>query len=237
MKIGKVYKIICLLSDDVYVGSTLDSLKNRFYKHKKNKNVRTSIKPLFDKYGVENFKILLIKSYQVVDRKHLEVYEQLWINKIRCINKNCSFNIKRYSKDFFYGKYKEKILKYQKKYRGENKENIIDYKKIYYQENKEKINKKQSEYYKKNKEDIKNRVKIYNENNKEKRQEKSKKYYEKNKSKIIDYQKKYEQENKNKINERIKKKIKCECGCEITYSNMPKHKKTKKHLKFIQDNN
>ncbi|MGN5502206.1 hypothetical protein ACLJB6_09410, partial [Campylobacter coli] len=67
------------------------------YKDNK-KGSKLSVYDQFDTYGVTNFKILQIKSYEVCqehnkDRRHLAVYEQLWINRIRCINKTNPFNI------------------------------------------------------------------------------------------------------------------------------------------------
>jgi hypothetical protein len=49
-------------------------------------------------------------------------------------------------------------------------------------------------------------------------------YYEKNKDKIL-----------KKMNERRQKKL-CECGANVMEYNMNKHKKTKKHLKYIDNN-
>jgi len=40
--------------------------------------------------------------------------------------------------------------------------------------------------------------------------------------------------NKEIINQKQKEKITCECGCEITKSNLIRHKKTKKHLLFLE---
>jgi group I intron endonuclease len=105
MKIGKVYKIICSQSNDVYIGSTFNTLRDRWMDHKnryrvyqKNKSRNMSIHTYFDKYGIDNFKIILIKEYEVVDRKHLESKEQLWINKLKNINIQSAFNPMRNNK-------------------------------------------------------------------------------------------------------------------------------------------
>jgi len=100
---GRVYRIVCLPNPDIqYVGSTFNIIRQRFYKHKEHfkewlngKKKNCSLFPYFETYGIENFKILLIKEYEVLsehnrDRKHLNVFEQLWISKIKCVNvKNC----------------------------------------------------------------------------------------------------------------------------------------------------
>ena len=54
-------------------------------------------------YGIQNFKIILIKEYMVYrehkkDHRHLFVYEQLWINKMKCINIQCAINPLKYNK-------------------------------------------------------------------------------------------------------------------------------------------
>ena len=139
--IGKVYKIIHSQSDICYVGSTFNELRKRFNQHKQTKNTSIITKYL-EKYGSDNFKIILIKEYEVIDRTHLEAYEQLWINKLKSINSNNTMHFKTlYSKDYYNNnkelwairkeKNKEHIQEYLKKYsttwRAENKEKIINY--------------------------------------------------------------------------------------------------------------
>ncbi|GMF38340.1 unnamed protein product [Phytophthora lilii] len=87
--IGKIYKIIHNQSNIIYIGSTFNDLKGRFAQHKADykRKHNISIYEYFERYGIENFKIILIKEYEVIDRRHLEVYEQLWINKLKPINK------------------------------------------------------------------------------------------------------------------------------------------------------
>lgn len=116
MKIGRVYKIICAQSNNVYIGSTFNTLRDRWRDHKnryleyiKNNSRTISIHNYFDKYGIDNFKIILIKEYEVVDRNHLETKEQLWLNKLKNINIQCAFNPFRRSKKMEYQIRKEKM--------------------------------------------------------------------------------------------------------------------------------
>jgi hypothetical protein len=98
--IGRIYRIIHTESDLCYIGSTTRELRHRWQSHKTHyqqwvsgdNNVKTTIHPYFEMYGIEKFKILLIKEYDVSDSKHLKAYEQLWMNKFKktCVNK---FNI------------------------------------------------------------------------------------------------------------------------------------------------
>ena len=100
--IGRVYKIIVNCSNECYVGSTLQECRARWQEHKALyhswlNNVcktKTSSFELFEKYGIDNCKIILIREYDVVDKQHLKVYEQLWINKLKPINKVNPFWIK-----------------------------------------------------------------------------------------------------------------------------------------------
>ena len=119
---GKIYKIIHDQSNICYVGSTFDELRNRFRQHKNsNGKHSTSLTPFITLYGIEHFKIILIKEYEVIDRDHLKVYEQLWINKLQCINQSNPFNCCL----------KQRSSEYSKKYYAANRDKISDHKKQY----------------------------------------------------------------------------------------------------------
>jgi len=122
---GHIYKIICRVDDTFcYIGSTLNTLKNRWQEHKRNyktRNGNSCIHKYFDTYGVENFKIILIKDYLVYretqrDTKHLHAYETLWINKTKSsINKIIPFNPFRNMRKEYFKIYNET----KKQYRAE----------------------------------------------------------------------------------------------------------------------
>lgn len=184
-QIGNVYKIICSVNSEfIYIGSTFQKLNLRWISHKskynkylKGGNNKMSIFKYYDKYGIQSFRIVLIKSYNVYrdsqrDHKHLLAFEQLWINKTKkSVNLYNAFS---------------PIAKIDKKI----------YLNKYYQNNKEK----------------------------------AKEYYQDNKVKILEYY----QTNKVKILEKKKEKTICECGINITKSNLSAHKKTKKHIKLME---
>lgn len=132
--IGIVYKIICKLDISiVYVGSTFKTLHQRYQGHLRTDykiNQRCSIFLYFEKYGRENFEIIKIKEYDVVDEKHLRVYEFLWYKKLKAINKCSPFSInKLYKKSYYLNNKKYYLEKEQKRY-NENKQQ-------YYQNTKE----------------------------------------------------------------------------------------------------
>lgn len=101
-KLGHIFKIICKLdSNIVYIGSTFDELRKKWYKHKidyRDNYNKFTIHKYFDKYGIQNFKIIHIKSYLCCrennrDFKHLNAYETLWINKTKnSVNKKLPFS-------------------------------------------------------------------------------------------------------------------------------------------------
>ena len=108
--IGHIYVIRTTLDTSFcYIGSTFNRLSKRFENHRKRYNlwIQDPIKykrrymrifDYFKKYGSNNFKIDLIKSYEVCrvhkkDRKMLHALETLWINKTKnCVNQVQSFN-------------------------------------------------------------------------------------------------------------------------------------------------
>ena len=223
---GYIYKIINSIDNEIYIGSTFNELRHRLQQHKQAYNRwfngkqkdKCSIFNKFKLLGIENFKIMLIKKYDVYrefikDRKHLLSKEQLWINKLKCINSICAFNPipkKEYDKQYRLNN-KEKINKKEKEYRLNNKE----YYKEYRLNNKDKMKEYTKEYQITNKNKLKEYHKQYNENNKEKIKEQKKEYYENNK-------------------EKIRQKFNCSCGGKYTRDGKSQHMKTKKHLNFIK---
>jgi hypothetical protein len=210
-----------------YIGSTFNRLHKRFEGHKnafkywlkdKTKKKYISIFKYFEKYGIQNFKIIKIKSYNVIrtnqkDHKHLHAYETLWISKIKnCCNILIPFN----------PLIKETRKESDKKYKDANKEKIKQTNKKYRDENKDKIKKyrdEHKEYYKKYRDEHKEYYKKYYKENEDKIKEKNKINYEKNEDKIKE---------KNKI------KFTCKCGGKYTNDHKSRHFKSKKHIAFCE---
>ena len=61
-------------------------------------------------------------------------------------------------------------------------------------------------------------------------------YYEKNKEEILKKQKGYREEHKEEISKRRGEVIECECGKNITRSNISTHRKTKHHQEYLKFN-
>ena len=135
---GKIYCIKSPNCDKVYIGSTIMSLKDRFYKHKshyKKGYNRNSGEIL--KYG--NCYIELIKNFPCNSKKELHREEGKYQLEMDCVNR---YIAGRTHKEW-YQKNKEEKNKYQKQY---------------YQKNKEKHNDRCKQYRKINKESIKKRA-------------------------------------------------------------------------------
>ena len=88
------------------------------------------------------------------------------------------------------------------------------------------------EYRDDNKDVILEKAKQYYINNKDK----IKQYQIDNKDKLAEYLKQYYIDNKNKLLEKKKEKIICECGTESTKNSISQHRKSKKHIKLLSNN-
>lgn len=146
--LGHIYKIICKLDDTIcYIGSTFDEPRKRWQHHKNNYNSflngnhsELSIYKYFDKYGIDNFQLIKIKSYLVYrehkkDFKHLHVWETLWILRTKtAVNEKLPFNpLKKLDQLIRQRKYDNKNKSKKKRYQQKNKQQIKGYQKKYHQ--------------------------------------------------------------------------------------------------------
>ena len=96
-----------------------------------------------------------------------------------------------------------------------------------------KISSKQ--YRETHKEQVKERSKQYCETHKEQVKEKWKQYRETHKEEIKENKKQYYETHKEEIKEKNIQKVECECGCIIPKHSLINHKKTRKHLKLLNE--
>ena len=148
---GTIYKIICKLDHKfVYIGSSFDTVRNRWQRHKK--AYRTWIKdpdshrplscyPYFKQFGLENFKILEIRKYDIhlKDRRCLEAYETLWISKTKgCCNVQLPVQYHKKEKRRQYQQdNRESLAEKKKQYQQDHKEHRAEYHKQHRQNNRE----------------------------------------------------------------------------------------------------
>ena len=117
---SKIYKIEPIESNelnDIYIGATKNKyLSARFAIHKHDyklwkDNLRTNIKSfdLFEKYGVDNCRIVLLESFNPIDKDELNQKELYYIQKNNCVNKN----IPGRTKQKYYNDNRNKILEHK----------------------------------------------------------------------------------------------------------------------------
>ena len=134
-KNGKIYKIVCYDTDEIYIGSTVQDLQHRLSIHKSPANNCCS-KQIIDR---NNYYIELLETYPCNNEFELNRKEGEYQRAIECINHNIAGrtrkereqnnkekNAKRkqeYYKEHYQDK-KEAIAKYYKEYRQNNLETI-----------------------------------------------------------------------------------------------------------------
>jgi hypothetical protein len=163
--------------EDIFYSSTTQPIFKRLSQFKKdNLKKNTSYKWLFDKYGIDNIKIVLIKSFSCNNKEELEAEEAKYIRENDCINKMINLN-------------KQKTKEDKQEIKEEDKQEIKEIKKEDKQEIKEKV---KEEVKEKVKEEVKEEIKeeIKEEDNKEKQAQDKKRdtykeYYTKNKENIL----------------------------------------------------
>ena len=83
--IGKVYKVTCHHCNLIYIGSTKQPLSKRFSLHKSNaRQHKTCHRCLYEhmnEVGFENFNIILIETFENVNREQLRAHEDRFICK------------------------------------------------------------------------------------------------------------------------------------------------------------
>lgn len=115
---GKIYKITNTVNNDVYIGSTIRSLKERMIDHKsKYKNTNDNYKysnavfKMFENCGSENCNIELIKDYPCNSKNELEIEEGKIIRNCNCININKNIGMdKNENRRLSYIKWSERII-------------------------------------------------------------------------------------------------------------------------------
>jgi len=193
-KNGKIYKLWSPEGDDIYIGSTVNSLAKRKGDHKadSNSDIIITSKILFEKY--DDVRIELIEEFPCKNKMELNKREGYYIRTLDCVNRYVAGRTqKEYNEDN-----REKIKEQQKQYKEGNKEHIKIIKKKYTEEHKEDKKDYDKDYYEKNKE----QKKEYYEKNKEYFKERKGELYENNKDEINQRRREYYEKNKDEINKR-----------------------------------
>jgi hypothetical protein len=154
---GKIYKVVNDIDDEIYVGSTTQTLAKRMAWHRgscvmKAKMNRKVYQHMI-KLGRDNFRIILLEEYPCNNRMELEQRERYFVENLKpslnSIVPARTRTNKEYRRDNV-----EKIRVQKQKYYEENKNWILEHNKEYREKSKEKINTKHREYYAQKKETI-----------------------------------------------------------------------------------
>jgi len=225
---GRIYKLVNDVDDKIYVGSTTSRLSIRKCQHKtrakRDPNIR--VYKHLNEVGWEHVDIVLVENYECKTKEQLYARERHWIKELK---PELNMRIPTRTMKEYYEDNKEQIAQKYKEYYENNKEKEAQRQKKYREEHKEQIAQKYKEYYEDNKERLAEKKKEYYQDNKEK----LKQYYANNKEKIAQQKKEHYEKNKAKINQ----KFNCECGGKYTHSHKPKHLKTNKHKKYLENRN
>ncbi len=133
---GKIYKLIDNTNNNIYIGSTIQTLKRRLECHM----LMDCASKEIIKNG--NYKIELIEDYPCNNDEELRKQEQYYIDNNKCINiKNAYTDTKEYKKEYYkeynkkyyidnYEKEKKRISKYQLNNKDKRNTRQIDYMKF-----------------------------------------------------------------------------------------------------------
>ena len=134
---GKIYKISSSENEEVYIGSTCETLNIRLSKHKANYKRYINNKHHYfsacDILKYDSCKIELLEEFKAIDKNDLNKKERIYIESIKCINKNVPC---RTQKEY----YRDHIELF-KNYYKDNQESIKEYQKKQYLLTKEKLEK------------------------------------------------------------------------------------------------
>ena len=89
-----IYKIINIINNKIYIGSSVNLYKRKkehFNKLKKNIHKNIHLQSSYNKYGEENF---IFEIIEYIEDKYLLIgREQYWINEFKSYNRDNGYNI------------------------------------------------------------------------------------------------------------------------------------------------
>ena len=130
---GKIYMIITENSSDIYVGSTIQTLKARLQGHVKEYRYGSKYCSSQDILEQGDYKIVLIKNYPCSSLNELEREESNFQRDLVCVNKR----IEGRTQKEWYKDNREVLIAKQKEYYNDNREVLNAYYKAYHIKNRE----------------------------------------------------------------------------------------------------
>jgi hypothetical protein len=144
-QLGKIYKIVCRITGEVYVGSTCEkTLARRLVAHRSacNRYIENQEGSKFSSFQIiqrGDYYIELLENYPCNNSDELRKKEREWYDKTDCINHCRPYLFKeemRVERLIYDEINKERIREKQKQYVEEHKERINEYKRLNYHKNK-----------------------------------------------------------------------------------------------------
>lgn len=160
---------------EVYYGATTQTLSKRMVGHRNKSKCKSNI--LFEKYGKENVKIVLVKLFPCNSKSELDAEEAKFIRENKCVNKFIP-------------------LRTQKEWNNDNAERNRVRKAEYYKAHLERIKAQRAEFRKANAELIRVRNAEYRKANVELIRVRNTEYYKANADARNEYQRQYNQRKK-----------------------------------------
>jgi hypothetical protein len=153
---GFIYEIKCNETNEIYIGSTVKSLKDRMRIHIQSNHCCSN--QIIER---NNYSVNILEHIEFIDIKDLRIREQFYIDNTICINKMKAFytdadkelskiKIKQYQKEYR-DAHKDKMKAYNIQYRELNRDILNDYDKLRRIDSKDKVKEYNREYYQKNK--------------------------------------------------------------------------------------
>lgn len=148
-KNGMIYKLVNDENDDIYIGSTSQTLPKRLGNHKAKykcylNNSNSYFITSFNIIKYQSCKIILIEEFPCKSKIELEKRERHYIDTLKCVNKI----IPTRSKNEYRKIHREKMLQEKKMFYIKNKERYSQKAKETYMINKKQIRQNQHDYYK-----------------------------------------------------------------------------------------
>lgn len=217
IRVCTVYTISWTGSDDIYVGSTTQSLKHRRQRHL-NQFKAGKQWPLYKRMRLGTWEDATFKAIHrciVADYKHQLRVEQRFMDELKPnVNHARAFNT-------------PEITKIKKAdYYQANKDHLRDKGRQWYQANKERHAETRVRWHNANIDKVKAYQKKYKEDHADEQKAYKAAWYQANKAKQAAAGKARYQANKATVLARQKAKVTCECGKIMTKSSLIRHKKT-----------
>ena len=146
---GKIYRIICNNTGNMYIGSTCCTLSRRLAQHKTEYN-KGRKRASYDIIKEGNYQIVLIENVPCNNKEELLRKERYYIENMNCVNKKVPLR----TKNEYYEDNKQYFLELNKKYQETNKNKITELNKQYRENNKDKISVLNKQYRENNKDKI-----------------------------------------------------------------------------------